>query len=372
MKPSQRIFGLDLLRAIAILAVVYEHGIPILQDSLNLEILEYFILDGVSIFFVLSGFLIGGIIKKTFQSDHLGPKDLLIFWWNRWMRTLPPYVFILTLLVLIERQALSEVYVYYLFIQSWASPHPNFFPEAWSLAVEEWFYLIVPTLVIVLRKLRIPMDRILLTLTGLFMVASFLLRTQVGELASFEEWSEIIKKPVIYRLDSILFGVLGVYFYQPKLKQFTPYVHRIRIPLFITGISLILGFTLSLIQYDSWSSASTTWYYHGLALQMMGLGTLLTLPLLVVFQPKISTWTQVVTHISLVSYGIYLVNLVFVRGHLISRIQIRWGLNPEGPWGDALELLLYLGLTYLMALGIRHTIELPMLKLRDRLAEKMR
>ena len=61
---SQRIFGLDIFRAVAILLVVLGHG----KFLLNGTILEGFpyikIIDGVDLFFVLSGFLIGNILLK--------------------------------------------------------------------------------------------------------------------------------------------------------------------------------------------------------------------------------------------------------------------------------------------------------------------
>ena len=64
---SNRIYGLDVLRAIAILSVVFSHSEFILP--LKIKFATYYALDGVTIFFVLSGFLIGRILIQTFQKD---------------------------------------------------------------------------------------------------------------------------------------------------------------------------------------------------------------------------------------------------------------------------------------------------------------
>lgn len=62
ISEPKRIFGLDILRAFAIVLVVMGHGKFILKDT-ALEGFPFFrMIDGVDIFFVLSGFLIGGIL----------------------------------------------------------------------------------------------------------------------------------------------------------------------------------------------------------------------------------------------------------------------------------------------------------------------
>ena len=54
---ENRVFGLDLIRAFAILMVVYIHGQNFLSPIIDVKIYENFYVDGVTIFFVLSGFL---------------------------------------------------------------------------------------------------------------------------------------------------------------------------------------------------------------------------------------------------------------------------------------------------------------------------
>ena len=93
---TTRNFGLDLFRALAIILVVLSHG-KFLLNGTALENFPFFkMLDGVDLFFVLSGFLIGGIILRT-MSEGWNWRGVAHFWKRRWLRTLPNYYFILLL-----------------------------------------------------------------------------------------------------------------------------------------------------------------------------------------------------------------------------------------------------------------------------------
>nr|GFD13805.1 acyltransferase, putative [Tanacetum cinerariifolium] len=139
-----RIFGLDLLRAGAILTVMLSHTSGYLPAAwapayLTLQ------WDGVGNFFVLSGFLIGGILLKTLEKQPASRAVLLDFWNRRWLRTLPPYLLVLFISFAIaiarhEKEATwYNFFKYAVFSQNLRKPHPAPFGEAWSLSIEEWF-----------------------------------------------------------------------------------------------------------------------------------------------------------------------------------------------------------------------------------------
>ncbi len=164
----ERIFGLDVLRALAILFVVIEHGTELLPEKLQI-ISRLFRFDGVTIFFVLSGFLIGGILIKLLEKNKVTLPILLNFWKRRWFRTLPNYflmlIFLMLLDILFNPDAFSveNVAPYFIFAQNLFQPHPWFFHEAWSLSIEEWFYLIIPALIMVsIRFFRLSLQKSIL------------------------------------------------------------------------------------------------------------------------------------------------------------------------------------------------------------------
>ncbi|MEL1135709.1 acyltransferase family protein [Desulfitobacterium sp. THU1] len=146
--------GLDGLRALAVLAVIAYH--------LNLAWAPGGLL-GVTLFFVLSGFLITNLLMKEWEST--GGIDLKEFWLRRARRLLPAVFVMLagvmTWMVLwaperlaaLQQEALAAVFYisnWYLifhqvsYFESFGPPSP--LGHLWSLAVEEQFYLIWPLL----------------------------------------------------------------------------------------------------------------------------------------------------------------------------------------------------------------------------------
>jgi peptidoglycan/LPS O-acetylase OafA/YrhL len=72
--PQGRRFGVDVLRAIAVMCVVVAHFTPLVfvEWSSNRDIFSWLVYlgaVGVDIFFALSGYLIGGILLRTAYAD---------------------------------------------------------------------------------------------------------------------------------------------------------------------------------------------------------------------------------------------------------------------------------------------------------------
>ena len=94
-----RVFGLDLLRMFAILFVVFGHSAILVPEEYK-DIIRKITLDGVAMFFVLSGFLIGGILIKIVEKEKPTFPVLLNFWSRRWLRTAPIYFIILSFVLI--------------------------------------------------------------------------------------------------------------------------------------------------------------------------------------------------------------------------------------------------------------------------------
>jgi peptidoglycan/LPS O-acetylase OafA/YrhL len=151
--PSTRLPGLDLLRAVAISWVMAFHA-----SSFGLISRDHWIAKfgwmGVDLFFVLSGFLIAG---QLLRPCALGRRpNYSRFFARRLLRTLPAYLVVVALYflfpVLRERPVIQPLWQFLTFTENFAnSPDPAMaFSHAWSLCVEEQFYLVFPAIVAIL------------------------------------------------------------------------------------------------------------------------------------------------------------------------------------------------------------------------------
>ncbi|HUD23587.1 MAG TPA: acyltransferase [Acidobacteriaceae bacterium] len=148
--------GLDALRGVAVLSVVLYHGLhwwlpPSISISPGARLLSLIASPGwlgVNLFFVLSGFLITGILLDT----RTRPNYWKSFYTRRVLRILPLYLVIL--LILRFYSGVSWIYfvLCLFYMANFASARFGLgYGPLWSLAVEEQFYLVWPFLV---RRLR--------------------------------------------------------------------------------------------------------------------------------------------------------------------------------------------------------------------------
>ena len=361
----KRIYGLDILRALAILFVVIGHGKYLLPQELK-SYSKILALDGVSIFFVLSGFLIGGILIRLFEENRINKNLLVNFWIRRWLRTLPNYYLVLIILALLHllfnaNSTFEGIYKYFFFSQNLFSVHPGFFPEAWSLSIEEWFYLLIPMCIFLLRhifKFPVKQSLIITALTILVMVTilRFIKYTNI-EIVSIVEWDTLFRKQVFTRFDSLMYGIIGAYIqYYYKDKWI---VHN---KLFlIIGILLLLaqkGFGLTgLISVDSL-------YFSVFSFSLTSFATLCLLPFLSTLKNGTGLLYKWFTYISLISYSMYLLHLSIVQHWIIDSIE--WGeLLGNSYFVVFVKYALYWVITIILSIILYKYFEIPMMNLRD-------
>jgi peptidoglycan/LPS O-acetylase OafA/YrhL len=222
----KRIQELDGLRGIAILSVVLMHYFynpdPHLQKPIYV-IQRIFALgwSGVDLFFVLSGFLIGGILLNYRDS----PSYFKPFYLRRIFRILPIYyLWILLFIVLLHfggpllrmhthsgqlPELNFSIYRHFLFLQNlWDVEYTTlavwWFSTTWSLAVEEQFYLVAPLLV------RYLPQRLLPPLLGIIVVLAPVLRLLIRlHSGSDANWPAYRLMPC--RADALAIGMLLAY-----------------------------------------------------------------------------------------------------------------------------------------------------------------
>jgi peptidoglycan/LPS O-acetylase OafA/YrhL len=225
-KSSHRIAGLDVLRAVAIVLVLAAHY-PKTGAGLLIRVLN-FGWSGVDLFFVLSGYLIGG---QLFAAQAAGRRvSFAGFYARRCLRTLPNYYVVLAMYFLapawIAGAAPEPVWKFLTFTQNMGIP--SAFTPSWSLCVEEQFYLVFPIAAILLWRANRP--RLTLCVLGSILMLEIFLRAgiwlavrpdRLAEAQALPAYMGTLYYPTWCRLDGIALGV-GL----AALKCFRPTIWR--------------------------------------------------------------------------------------------------------------------------------------------------
>jgi peptidoglycan/LPS O-acetylase OafA/YrhL len=202
---AMRNVGLDIARSMAIIMVIVSHGRGFFTQYGDVQWVSFNGFLGVELFFVLSGFLIGKImINNILECPTL--ENLLVFYKRRWFRTLPLYYLMVVVLAIAGKPFdWSNIF----FLQNFDSSHLGFFPVSWSLSIEEWFYLLVPLMYLVIFFFSKSSDKgkLFLSVTVFFLILINLVR--VLYVAEYEPaWDYGVRKQIYLRMDSVLTGVL--------------------------------------------------------------------------------------------------------------------------------------------------------------------
>jgi peptidoglycan/LPS O-acetylase OafA/YrhL len=216
IRSNQRLPGLDLLRAIAILWVMLFHA-----RGLNLPFypVARFGWMGVDLFFVLSGFLIGSQLLKPYLEGKR--PSLGLFYLRRAFRILPVYWVVLLLYFAVpmvrEQPDISPLWEFLTFTENLFLNLSGVlsFTHVWSLCVEEHFYLVLPLLTLWL--MRRPSARKTLWLCAAILIGGIAIRAyfwhHLKPLQGMDDdgftvqYFERIYYPTYARLDGLLVGV---------------------------------------------------------------------------------------------------------------------------------------------------------------------
>ena len=215
---SSRVPCLDGLRGLAVLLVLFVHyvhdcmhsrpTIGIVQLLHNLSGLCW---TGVDLFFVLSGFLIGGILMDQCRSKNF----FSVFYARRFFRIMPVYwLLCLPILILLAcnpgpRQI--PLWSYLCFQQNWFMAYHSTFGKdtqlylgpTWSLAIEEQFYLLFPLVVYIFRKDLSKLRNIMLIL----LVTAPMVRTVLFA----SGWTKCCYLLLPCRMDALMVGALAAF-----------------------------------------------------------------------------------------------------------------------------------------------------------------
>ena len=345
---------LDILRAIAILMVIEEHTIFYRNPVWDF----YFVQcgwAGVDLFFVLSGFLISGLLFNEYQQQ--GQIYFRRFAMRRIWKIWPPLWVISGSVFLIRawqhrlhdmRPVITPALHDLFFLQSYL---PGTYPHFWSLSVEEFFYIFLPlTLVFLLRRApkgnRDPFRRIPV---WFLCVALLCLANRLYVSIRYPDFDRFIHFfPAHIRMDGLAFGVLLSYWYHFHRESTISLLTAFRIPLTIAAGILISPCVL----FDGKSFGMHTFGFVSLYLGF-GLLILLSLQLRVTNNVTVRALAFVGKH----SYSIYLWHLPLLFFLIDSGRLNKWHGSK----------FIYFSLSIVLGIAMSKLVEFPALRLRDRL-----
>ncbi len=350
-----RNFGLDIIRSLSIWMVLLQHG------GYNIPGLRPLTLGGIGVefFFVLSGFLIGGILFKEINKNNTLSDTLKNFWIRRWFRILPLYYLMLLITYLFYDNSIGWNILYYIFFLQNNFYGIDFMGVSWSLVIEEWFYLISPFyLFYVLRHIKSHKHVMMYLIIFILFIIFFRV---IYVLVKNPPYSGI-NGNFPFRFDSLFIGVLLSYLRYSNSKLY--YFSQQRVVFYLGCIFLFL------YTFYYWNTANPVFLVNenrfikifGFFILPFSIGLILPYIESIKFSTEnifrkyfylLITWT------SLLTYSIYLIH-PFVYKYFIHKQNFTiHGLN----------FIVAILIVYLISYLVYRFFEKPVLNLREKLSK---
>jgi peptidoglycan/LPS O-acetylase OafA/YrhL len=355
--------GLDLLRALAIIVVVIYHagimGLPMPGR------VHRFGWIGVDLFFVLSGYLIGGQLLAPLARDqriHLGR-----FFARRALRIMPAYFVVLAIYFLLPSwreypDMAQPLWKFLLSIQNVALHGGTAFSHAWSLAVEDQFYLCLPFILLFVNRwprtgFLIPC---LIVLGGIFLRAFLAWQNPAanGGGVSFRGFQAWIYYPTWTRLDPLVFGVVLAAIEKFR-RQWWEWLMNLAPWLWLPALALI-AYALYLGESDILTVTACVWQFPLIAVGMAAL-------LICAVSPRLPFRRVAIpgaAFVASIAYSAYLVQKLAI--HFVAQFCTTHNIALTSVWALlGVELCVYVTGTILFL-----AVERPFLQLRHRIAPR--
>jgi peptidoglycan/LPS O-acetylase OafA/YrhL len=238
------------------------------------------------------------------------------------------------------------------FLRSFLEVRLTFMYESWSLAIEEWFYLLFPAGLLAGLRCGVPFRTLLPTLALIVLAGSTWARWHGADTAG-HTWEQAQRWIVVYRFDALMAGVVAAW-----VSRVAPVAwRRSAWGTCIAGALLVAGCYLHLYHGENTSEFALVWRFS-----LVTLGFALLLPVFAQWRAPEGGWgRRSVRAVAAWSYALYLLHLPWFQA--LGRLDLKPESSPMA--GLGLFALQLTGATLLAALAHRW-IELPFLRLRDR------
>ncbi|HLY68927.1 MAG TPA: acyltransferase [Puia sp.] len=366
----KKFYGLDHLRALAIILVllfhyqIFDHHTPWIEKA------GKFGWTGVDLFFVLSGYLIASqLFAAMAKGKQISFPDFFI---KRFFRIIPAYLVVVAVYFCIqpfrEREGLSPLWRFLTFTQNFHLDLRVYgtFSHSWSLCIEEQFYLLLPLILITLVYLKKTSQGYIILIV--LFLAGFACRvfTWYHYLVPLEgtddywiAWNELIYYPTYNRLDGLLTGVAiaALFQFKPKIKAWI--TDRANWFL-LAGVGLLsCSYFVCIHEHDFIASV------FGFPLVSVSYGFIVTAAI----SPHTFLYrlrSKITTNLATLSYSIYLTHKGVI--HVAQQLLMKTGIAGE----STLMFILCITVAILAAWLMNRIVEKPFLKLREVILKRNR
>lgn len=363
-----KFYGLDNLRAFAIIMVFLFHYYRWFEHPDWMPNFFRFGWTGVDLFFVLSGFLISSQLFANIKKTRTF--SMKEFYIKRFFRIIPIYFFVLALYLLFpffsndfgDGQKLAPLWQFLTFTHNFYVDFTNArsFGQVWSLCVEEHFYLLLPITLLLL--LKIDFFRKGYILLVLIFIAGFFLRfyswnniylEQTGGIENPPFWIQTVYMPTYNRLDGLLVGVAiaGLYNYLPTLfLKLSKYANAF----LVAGLMMIVSAYFLFSPLYTLSGSIFSFPFVSIGFGFIVLGAIM--PSSVFYN-----WKSIaLTKIAELSYGLYLIHAAVILS--AQTFLIDYGILKD----STLTFIFSTIVCLIIALILNYSIERPFMKMRGR------
>lgn len=342
---------LDFVRGLAILAVMLDHFVSVPSGVGLLDAFDGAFralgLEGVNLFFTLSGFLVGGLLLR--QLAEKGTIDAWRFIVRRIFKIWPAYYFLLLFHLVAGRHPVDTFFWQNaLHVQNYLGTSIT---QTWSLAIEEHFYLFLPPVLLLAARWRIGSSALIRTLLAICAVV-LVARCVVVEGGALHAAAFFTQ----YRIDSLLAGVVLAALYWLRPQRYAAFAARRVVLVAIVAVT---------VAWIAFAHRRPVWDESiGYTIQAFGYCALI---ILVSEHSGALARTRVyrgIAWLGVYSYGIYLWHsLALAPGQSIIAHLSHAGVPAPVIWCVALVAQSVIGVT--IGYVTTRAIEFPFLRLRD-------
>lgn len=355
-----RLPALDVLRALAVALVIVRHQpLPTYFPALGFKYLyplQRGGWTGVDLFFVLSGFLISGLLfreHRRYGSIHLGR-----FFVRRGLKIYPAFYLFLAATLPLQlhwnihtADVMRGFWHETLFIQNYTN---GLWEHTWTLAVEEHFYIALPVFLLILTLIFRKRENPFRVVPIVFGILALLLLWARREHRHSSYDLDYCSIHTHLRIDSLFFGVLLAYYFHYAHDAFIGACRRAWPLLMIGGVALLSP--AFFIEREK----SRFIYTTGFTLFYLGSGMLLAAAVSLPWRP--GRIGRGIAYIGSHSYSIYLWHIIILKWVMEDLLLPR---TEHWPWLGI--VFVYYVLSIGAGILMSNVLEYPVLRLRDRL-----